>query len=59
MGKLSLFKFKELSEFGNMARAILPVMTDPKISRDRKRQTLRDLTENLSEKAFGNDVVAG
>lgn len=59
MSVLSLFQFKQLSEFGNMARAILPVMTDPKISRDEKRKTLRQLTENLSEKTLKNGVVAG
>ena len=49
--------YPALQEFGMMARAILPIMTDANVSRDEKRQTLNNLVNELSDKTFTNSMV--
>jgi hypothetical protein len=46
-----------LQEFGMLARVIQPIMTDPKETREVKRNTLCGLVDNLSEKTFNNKIV--
>ncbi len=50
--------YPALQEFGNMARAILPIMTDPNENRDSKRKALNNLANELSEKTFKNKIIA-
>jgi hypothetical protein len=60
MGIKDLFtSFSALSEFGNLSRSILPIMTDKDVSIIEKRKTLCQLVDNLSEKAFNNKIVLG
>lgn len=49
---------KVMQEFGQYSQAILPVMTDPNISRETKRETLNDLVNRLAEYTFKLDIVA-
>jgi len=50
--------FSALQEFAFKARAILPVMTDASISRDKKRETLCMLVDDLSEDTFKRGFTA-
>ena len=52
-----IFAFPSLSEFGLLSRAILPVMKDPDISRDKKRKMLASLLDKLSDRTFNNGIV--
>ena len=49
--------YPALQEFGMLARVILPIMTDAKVSRDEKRQTLNNLVNELSDRTFANGMV--
>lgn len=49
---------KAMQEFGQYAQMILPVMTDPNIPREKKRETLNEMVNNLSEGTFKLDIVA-
>jgi len=49
---------KEMQEFGQYAKAILPVMTDPDIQREKKREMLNEFVNNLTDKTFHLDIIA-
>lgn len=49
---------KEAQEFSLCLQAIHSIMTDPKASRDEKRQVLNTMANELSEKAFKLKPIA-
>jgi hypothetical protein len=49
---------KALTEMGNCAKAILPTMTDPTVSKEDKRITLNTMVNELSESTFKQGVIA-
>ena len=62
MAKVSKLKdivtgFPALSEWGNIAKAILPIMTDATASVEEKRKALNMAINELSEKSFNNQIV--
>jgi hypothetical protein len=48
---------KAMYELGNYLRTIQPVMTDPNIPREQKREALCTMVDSLSEKTFKNAVA--
>ena len=50
--------YPALQEFGLVAKAILPLMTDVNVSRTEKRGILNDAVNGLSDKTFNNSMVA-
>jgi hypothetical protein len=49
---------KALTEMGNCAKAILPTMTDPTVSKEDKRITLNTMVNELSDGCFRHGVIA-
>lgn len=49
--------FPALNEWGNIAKAILPIMTDATASVEEKRKTLNMAVNELSDKSFNNQIV--
>ena len=49
--------FPALSEWGNIAKAILPIMKDASATVEEKRKALNMAVNELSEKSFDNRIV--